>query len=157
MTGDPASPARILGKGLMLEATEPSQDIGLDIAFDRGPAARGLRVVAGDDALTQDLRVALCTGLGVDPLNRNFGSDAFKAMADETDPLMLRERIRVAIIRVLKADSRVRRVVEVRVGGESRPFQGASQGRGTALDVLAIYETVLREVASISIEGLGNA
>lgn len=155
MTQTPASPVRVLGKGLALSSTDPGQDIGLDIAFGGVDGRRDLATVTGHDALLQDLRVALCTGLGTDPLNRGFGSDAFAAMAEESDPMLMRERIRVAVIRVLKADPRVRRVVEVRVGGEAQPFAGTA--RATTLDITATYETALSELASIAIEGLSDA
>ena len=154
-----ASASRILGKGLALVPTDPGEDIGLDIAFAGGD----LGTVSGMDALTQDLRVALCTGLGTDPLNTAFGSDAFAAMAEETDRLMKRERIRVAIIRVLRADPRVKRIVEVRINGERRPF-GAEQNADapvstdpTELSITAVFETALRDLATIDIEGLPNA
>lgn len=162
-----ASSSRILGKGLALVPTDPGEDIGLDIAFAGGD----LGTVSGMDALTQDLRVALCTGLGTDPLNTAFGSDAFAAIAEETDKLMQRERIRVAIIRVLRADPRITRIVEVRINGERRPF-GAEQNadvststdarspsaeRTTELSITAVFETALRDLTTIEIEGLPNA
>lgn len=150
MTQPPASARRILGKGLALSPTDPGQDIGLDITF----AAGDLAWVEGHAALTQDLRVALCTGLGTDPLNTGFGSDAFAAMAEETDTVLQRERIRVAIIRVLRGDPRIRRVVEVRINGEPRPF---AADRTTELAVTAVFETALRDFATIAIEGMPDA
>jgi hypothetical protein len=150
MTEPVASASRVLGKGLTLVATDPGEDIGLDIAFGGGDLA----CVSGQYALTQDLRVALCTGLGTDPLNTGFGSDAFAAMAEETDTLMQRERIRVAIIRVLRADPRIRRIVEVQINGEPRPFAAE---RTTELSITAIFETALRDFATIAIEGLPDA
>ncbi|PJR08733.1 hypothetical protein [Sinorhizobium meliloti] len=145
-----ASASRILGKGLALVATDPGEDIGLDIAF----AGRDLAWVSGHDALTQDLRVALCTGLGTDPLSTGFGSDAFAAMAEETDTLMQLERIRVAIIRVLRSDPRISRIVEVRINGEPRPFAAE---RTTSLSITAVFETTLRDFATITVEGLPDA
>lgn len=156
MDASAAAQRRFLGKGLALSATDPGEDIGLDVAF--GPSAAGKRdlvTVAGFDALVQDLRVALCTALGADPLNASFGSDAFGAMADEHDPVLMRERIRVAIIRVLKSDPRVRRLIEVRLDGEA-PRSGAA-GRVNELDVVVAFETVLRDVATITIEGVAHA
>ena len=156
MDASPAAARRILGKGLALQATDPGQDIGLDVAF--GPAADGgrdLATVSGVDALVQDLRVALCTGLGADALNANFGSDAFRAMADESDPVLMRERIRIAVIRVLKADPRIRRVADVRLDGEARQTAAAA-GRTTELNVTAVFETALRDISTISIEGIAN-
>ena len=150
MTEPIASARRILGKGLALVATDPGDDIGLDIAFVGGDLACAI----GEDALMQDLRVAFCTGLGTDPLNTGFGSDAFAAMAQETDTIVQRERIRVAVIRVLRSDPRVRRVVEVRINGEPRPFAAE---RTTALAITAVFETALRDFATIAIEGMPDA
>lgn len=150
MTDAPADAARVLGKGLALVPTDPGEDIGLDIAFLGG----GLACAWGQDALLQDLRVALCTGLGTDPLNTGFGSDAFAALAEESDVVLQRERIRVAIIRVLRADPRIRRVVEVRINGEPRPFAAE---RSTDLAITAVFETVMRELATVVIEGMSDA
>lgn len=150
MTDAPADATRILGKGLALVPTDPGEDTGLDIAFAGGDLACAF----GQDALLQDLRVALCTGLGTDPLNTGFGSDAFAAMAEETDTVLQRERIRVAIIRVLRADPRIHRVVEVRINGEPRPF---AAGRTTELAVTAVFETAMRDLATVVIEGMPDA
>ena len=133
MTPQPAPSARrLLGKGLALVAVEDDRT-ALDVDLLVRDGRRDLAVVAGNAMLLQDLQVALCTGLGTDPLNRGFGSDAFAAIAEETDPVMMRERIRVAVIRLLRADPRVRRVVEVRLNGEPRPF---STERTTSLKTL---------------------
>lgn len=158
MNGTTLRARRLLGWGPAFVSTGAEEDIGQDIAFADGDIA----LVSGMDALTQDLRLALCTGLGTDPLNQAFGSDAFAAMFEESDPMMLRERIRVAVIRVLQSDARIRRIVEVSIDGEARPFAGPSGAgsaaeRTTALSVVAVFETVLGEYATIAIEGLPNA
>lgn len=163
MNGTTLRARRLLGWGPTFVSTGAEEDIGQDIAFAGGDIA----LVSGMEALTQDLRLALCTGLGTDPLNQAFGSDAFASMAEESDPMMLRERIRVAVIRVLQSDARIRRIVEVSIDGEARPFTGRSRERTsgagssaertTALSVVAVFETVLGEHATIAIEGLSNA
>jgi hypothetical protein len=45
-----------------------------------------------------------------------FGFDGLNALAEETIPMLARERVRVAVIQVLRQDPRVRRVLDVSLG-----------------------------------------
>lgn len=153
---------RLLGKGLALVPIHPGQDIGLDIAFGPSPSAnaspgggglRDLVTVAGLDTLLQDLTVALSTGLGTEPLNTGFGSDAFRIIAEESDPILLRERIRVAVMRVVAADPRVARLVSVTID-DTAPLERSA--RRTDLAVEVVFETILGTRATMAIEGLAD-
>lgn len=97
-----------LGRGPALVQTAPGLDVALDLALraDGGDLA----LVEGLDALAQDLRVALTTGLGADPFDASFGFDGIPAMAEETDPVLGRERIRAAVVRTLQRDRRIARL-----------------------------------------------
>ena len=93
-----------LGRGPALVRLS-SEDLGVDLALEADGS--DLLLVEGGDALAQDLEVALTTGLGADPFDQSFGFDGIPALAEETDPILQRERIRIAIVRVLQRDPRI--------------------------------------------------
>jgi hypothetical protein len=102
---------KLLNWGIATKPIYPGLDIGRDIEFVGGDLA----VVEGLDCLAQDLTIALTSGFGIDPFNVNFGFDGLNALAQETDPVLLRERVRISIIKVLKNEPRVRRILDVKL------------------------------------------
>ncbi len=106
---------RLLGWGVRLQPILPGLDLGQDIALDVGEHGRDLARVSGIDNLAQDLTIALTTMLGSDVFNTSFGFDGLNALADEVDPVLVRERVRIGVIRVLNNDPRVRRIVDVKL------------------------------------------
>lgn len=105
---------RALGWGLRCDPVFPGVDVGRDLRLRRGPAGLDLATVEGVDCLAQDLSVALTTLLGSDVLNTTFGFDGLRAVAEETSPVLVQERLRVAVVSVLSRDPRVRRIVDVK-------------------------------------------
>lgn len=101
---------RILGWSLRCEPVEPGLDIGQDLVFT-GRFER----VKGMDNLAQALTLALTTALGADPFNTSYGFDGVNAIAEERDPLIARERIRISVIKVLQKDPRIRRILDVKL------------------------------------------
>lgn len=106
---------RLLGWGLRCEPVLPGIDLGQDILLSVGPNGRDLARVAGLDNLTQDLTLALTTLLGSDVFNTAFGFDGLNALVDEVDPVLVRERVRIGVIKVLRDDPRIRRIVDVKL------------------------------------------
>jgi hypothetical protein len=104
---------RALGKGLEFDLISPGLDLTRDIRLFDGPGGRDLALVSGFANLTQALSVALTTRLGDDVFNTTYGFDGLNAIAEETNPIMQRERIRISIIVVLRKEPRVRRIVDV--------------------------------------------
>lgn len=92
-----------------------------------------LAVVDGTDGVLQSVRLALTTAPGTDPLDLGFGFDGLRVIAEERSPELARERLRVAVLTVLRRDPRVRRVLDVRV----EPAGGADR----ALVIGAVLET----------------
>lgn len=153
MTQTDLQKGRAFGKGLALTPIDATRDIGLDIQFttpSAPDAPRDLVVMSGLPVLLQDLTVALSTGLGTDPLNIGFGSGAFEALAEQSDPFMRREAVKVAVIRVLSADPRVRRVLDIRVNDD--PLEAGA--RRTQMSLTVVFDTILQERASIDVEGI---
>ena len=144
---------RAFGKGIGLKPIDPEGDIGVDLDFaepSEDGTPRDLRMITGLDVLLQDLSVALTTGLGTDPLNMTFGSSAYQALADHSDPFLRREAVKVAVVRVLKADARVRRILEVRISDDP----AATGQRQTEMSLTVIFDTILDERATIDVEGI---
>jgi hypothetical protein len=106
---------RALGWGVRCDPVAPGVDLGRDLAMTVREGRRDLALVGGVANLAQDLAVALTTLLGSDPFNTRFGFDGLNALAEETDPVLMRERVRIAVIRVLRDDPRVARILDVKL------------------------------------------
>lgn len=128
---------RALGWSLALEPLDPLDGAagGLDLEF---------ALVSGEAALMQALTLAFVTLRGSDLFNQAFGFDGLEALAGDADPVIRRERIRMAVIAILKAEPRVRRIVTVRfadeVGGPAAAAQPAPPIRSARIE--AVFETV---------------
>ncbi|MDZ8258027.1 hypothetical protein [Nostoc sp. ChiQUE01b] len=146
---------RLLGWGLACEKIQKDLDIGRDLRIEMG--ANGLDFAQVDtthfnkdqeDNLGQSLSIALTTALGSDIFNTQFGFDGINALAEETNPIMIRERIRIAIIQLLQKDPRVRRIVDIKLedGRLDIPIPGSRE-----LNVRVVFEVISGEQASINL------
>jgi hypothetical protein len=138
---------RVLGYGLACEPVLPGLDIGRDIRLSRGPNGLDFAIVAGMDNLTQALSIALTTLRGSDIFNIDFGFDGLNAMAEETNPILMRERIRAGIIQLLHRDPRIRSIVDVQL--EDGRLSSATQSR--VLDVRVMFEVVSGERVTVKL------
>lgn len=130
---------RLLGWGLACEPILPGVDIGRDLALSRGPNGLDFARVEGMDNLTQVLTIAMTTLLGSDLFNTQFGFDGLNALVEETNPILARERIRIAIIQVLRKDPRIRRILDVKLdGGQLEPLTAGNR----ELHVRVGFETI---------------
>jgi len=144
---------RLLGWGLACELTEGALDIGRDLAFTTGAGGRDLALVEGMDNLGQVLKTALTTPLGGDVFNVDFGFDGLNALAEETVPVLVQERVRIAIVTLLKKDPRVRRIVDVTLE-DGRLKNPGSAAR--ALDVRVAFETASADTATLTLGKVQN-
>jgi len=137
---------RLLGHGLASEPLVPGMmALGRDLRLGQGPNGLDLVRVEGLAALIQDLEVALTTLLGSDVFNTGFGFDGLNALAEETSPVLVRERVRIAVIATLRRDPRVARILDVTLNdGFARPPAGARE-----VDVRVAFQTVTGEDATI--------
>lgn len=114
-----ATELRVFGWGI---ASAPIEDIvfyarDIDLRIGNN-GLRDLTLIEGVSAFEQDLRAALGTALGGDPLNLGHGFDGIRVLSEERDPMILRERIRGSVVAVLRADPRVLSVQRVLIGEE---------------------------------------
>jgi phage baseplate assembly protein W len=137
---------RALGWSLACPLTMPGVDIGRDLAFVTGPGGTDFARVVGIDNLSQSLQLALTTLLGSDVFNTDFGFDGLNALAEETHPVLVRERVRVSVIRVLQRDARIRRVLDVRLDDPT-----TSARAGGVLRTEVAFEVITGDQASVSL------
>jgi hypothetical protein len=117
-----AEERRLYGWGLASEPLDPAVIYSCDVALAAKPdGTRDLVLVDGLATLEQDLVTAFATALGGDPLNSAFGFDGLRIIGEELEPLMLRERLRGAVVQLLRADPRVIAVSQVLIGEEIPP------------------------------------
>jgi hypothetical protein len=143
---------RLLGRGLACPRIDPTLDHGRDLVLAMGPGGLDLAPVEGLDNLSQCLEVALTTALGDDVFNIGFGFDGIRALAEETSPVLVRERIRVAVIRVLADDARVLRIIDLKLlDGRLEP--GSPSGGADAAARADRWRTVRVDVAFETVSG----
>jgi phage baseplate assembly protein W len=139
--------SNLLGRGLRLAlaAEDGSRDLGVT---STPQGTLDLALVAGVANLGQALAVAVTTPLGGDVFNLQFGFDGLNALADEAAPVVLRERVRVAIVNLLRRDPRVARVVDVRL--LDARLDAPSTGPARQLEVRVVFETVSADVLTLT-------
>jgi hypothetical protein len=140
---------RVLGWGLACEEIVPGLDLGRDIRLVAGANGLDFARVQQMDNLSQCLSIGLTTALGDDVFNVSFGFDGLNALAEETNPVMVRERVRIGIIQLLRKDPRVRRIIDVNFSGDGRletPPPGTRE-----LDVRVVFEAATGENVAIDI------
>lgn len=151
---------RALGWSLECPQIEPGADIGRDLVLRAGDAGRDLGVVEGIDNLTQALGIALTTALGDDVFNTEFGFDGLRALVEETDPRLARERAKVSAVQVLRSDPRVRRIIDLQLVDPHDPSAAASASPSSAVDawrtvtVTCAFEAVSGEPVTLAINGV---
>jgi phage baseplate assembly protein W len=144
---------RLLGWGLTCALIDGGVDLGRDLVLAASGAGRDFAVVEGMDNLGQVLQTALTTPIGGDVFNVDFGFDGLNALAEETVPVLVQERVRVSVVTLLKKDPRVRRIVDVTLE------DGRLQNPGSSireLDVRVAFETVSADTATLSLGKVQN-
>jgi hypothetical protein len=145
---DDLTTRRVLGRGLLAAPLTPGLDVGRDLALIRGPDGVDLATTTGMDNLAQCLEIALTTALGSDVFDTGFGFDGINALAGEEDPVLVRERIRVAVIALLGRDQRIRRIVDLKLlDGRLADPAAASAGGGDPAARIERWRTVEVQVA----------
>lgn len=134
---------RVLGWGPACEPITPGRDLGRDLRMVGGDLA----VVEGIDNLNQVLELAFTTLRGSDVFDVRFGFDGLNALIEESDPLLVRERVRVAVVNLLARDPRIRRIVDVQLVDDRLTRVAA----GRALQVRVAFETVTGDAQAVQL------
>jgi len=139
---------RLLGFSFLCQPAQGPLDHARDLVLaPTGTGARDLALVEGIDNLGQALTVALTTPLTGDVFNVDFGFDGLNALTEESIPIMVQERIRIAVITLLQKDPRVRRIVDVQL--QDGRLTNPSNVR--ALDIRVVFETVTGDTTTIDL------
>jgi phage baseplate assembly protein W len=157
---------RVLGRGLVCAEIEPGLDLGRDLQLTSGPTGVDLTALDGIDNLGQCLEIGLTTALGSDVFNTGFGFDGINALVDGTQSMLVREQVRISVIKLLQADSRVRSIIDLQVlDGRLLPQPGAPAGATLeeridawrTLDVNVSFEVITGDQATVSLgKGVTN-
>ncbi|MBE9111415.1 hypothetical protein IQ273_18585 [Nodosilinea sp. LEGE 07298] len=152
---------RILGWGLASTPIYPGLDLGRDLTMEVGPNGKDLASVSAMDNLSQSLEIALTTLFGSDIFNTQFGFNGLNALVEETNPVLMRERVRISIIQVLRQDPRIRQIVDLKLldarldPPEANVDNNLSLEerleRWRTLDVRVVFETISGDEASINL------
>jgi hypothetical protein len=142
---------RLLGFSLLCTPTQGAFDLGRDLVISPSGdgSTRDFAFIEGIDNLGQALTVALTTPLTGDVFNLDFGFDGLNAIAEETVPIMVQERIRVAVITLLQKDPRVRRIIDVKLQDGRLTNPGANVRE---LDVKVMFDTVTGDTTTLGLE-----
>jgi hypothetical protein len=140
---------RLLGIGLradLVSAADTARDLvlrdtGHGVDFD---------LVEGVDALCQDLAIGLTTLRGTDSFNLQFGFLGLTPLVQQTSPVLAREGLRSAVVEMVAADPRVRRVVDLTA---PQPVDGPAS---RTLDINVSFEAVTGDPATLSTGGLAT-
>lgn len=137
----------VLGWSLECAEILPGVDLGRDLVLETdADGTVDFARVDGIDNLGQSLTIALTTLLGSDVFNTSFGWDGLNALAEETAPPLVRERVRMSIVQLLRKDPRVRRITDVNLDG-LQPLPPGSR----ELDVNVSFETAALEQTTVSL------
>lgn len=149
-----AARRRLLGWSAACPVLAKGVDLGRDLVLRVDPVTgkRDLARVEAIDALSQSLELAFTTLKGSDVFNVGFGFDGLNALAEEENPVLARERIRVAAIAVLQREPRVRRVLDVKLGEDRL---GVPRSATRMLEVRVSFETVSGDAETATLGRLG--
>ncbi len=136
---------RLLGWSLVCAPVNGPQDLQRDLIMS---PAGDFAAVEGVANLAQALAIALTTPLTGDVFNVDFGFDGLNALAEETIPIMVQERIRISVITLLQKDPRVRRIVDVKLQDGRLTNPGANTRE---LDVRVVFETVTGDTQTLDL------
>ncbi|MEO6772038.1 MAG: hypothetical protein ABI467_03340 [Kofleriaceae bacterium] len=135
---------KLLGWGFALAPIDGADDLSRDLVIANNTLAR----VEGIANLGQDLTVALTTLLTGDVFNVDFGFDGINALAEETSPILVQERVRISVVTLLQKDPRVRRIIDVQLEDGRLIHPGAGTRE---LDVRVVFETVTADTQTIDL------
>jgi len=159
-----AQQARLLGRGLAFEPVHPGLDLTRDLRLTRSAETglTDLATVSGQENLPQALAVAFTTLRGSNVFDTAFGFAGLDALAAPDVPALARERLRVAVVAVLKQDPRVARILDVRLHdgreGAGEDDDAAWRLRATrTLTVEVDLETITQERLTVSLGEVPDA
>jgi hypothetical protein len=139
----------LLGVGVRADLTDPA-DTARDLVLRSTDTGVDVELVDGVDALCQDLAIGLTTLRGSDPFNLRFGFLGLTPIVEQSSPVLAREGLRSAVVEMVAADPRVRRVVDL-----SAPTPGGDRV-SRRLDLTVSFEAVSGDPVTLNAGGLAS-
>lgn len=140
---------RLLGVGVRADLVDAA-DTARDVALRRTPTGVDLAVVDGVDALCQDLAIGLTTLRGSDPCNVRFGFLGLLPLVQQSSPVLASEGLRSAVVELVAADPRVRRIVDL----VASPPGDAPGSRRLAITVS--FEAISGDPVTLALGGMAS-
>lgn len=149
--GDDSAARRraLLGVGVRADLVSAG-DTARDLVLRATGTGVDLALVDGVDTLCQDLAVGLTTLRGSDPFNLRFGFLGLNPLVEQTSPVLAREGLRSAVVEMVAADPRVRRVVDLSAPSPTGDIVSRR------LDVTVSFEAVSGDPATLNTGGLAT-
>jgi phage baseplate assembly protein W len=132
-----------------------------DLHFSEGDLA----MVAGEDNFLQAMQVMIETPAGTDIFNVNYGFDLLNSIGRPEEARLVKEFIRLNIVRSLTLDNRVREVREVVFSDDPRFFElspetnadraAADRRAARRWRVIVVLQTVSEGEVTLRLEGTG--
>lgn len=124
-----------------------------------------LAMVAGEDNFLQAMRVMIETPAGTDIFNVNYGFDILGSVGRPQETRLVKEFIRLNIVRSLSLDNRVREVREVVFNDDPRFFElspetnadrdAVERKAARRWRVIVVLQTVSEGEVTLRLEGTG--
>jgi hypothetical protein len=135
---------RVLGQTILASEIAPGSLLGYDLVFADTGTGQDLVLADGPHTLAQDLAIAMITSVGSDIFNVQFGFDGLSVLTRNIDRSAVQDFLRLAVVKTLGADTRVKQVNSVTIGPadpnhpETRVWQVAADVQTVLGDVLKI-------------------
>ena len=151
ITGAPTGREAVFGSSFLLEDG--------DLVLSTGDLTGEPQLVHGLANLRQALALRLLTPYGTDPVNATYGLDARTAFTGGHSRRMVKELIRLQVVRTLAADPRVREVTDVLFDDDPQFVAQVRAAGGRPADhhnrlwqVLVTVETVQNTTALVLVD-----
>jgi len=143
----------VFGKSLQL--------VNGDLSFADGD----LTTIAGQDNFLQAMQVMIETPFGTDIFNVNYGFDLMSSISQPQSVRLIKELIRLNIVKSLSLDDRVREIKEIVFDDEPRffeinPQQNAEESRqarkaSRRWQAMIVLQTIPEGEVALRLEGIG--
>jgi phage baseplate assembly protein W len=132
-----------------------------DLFFDAGDFS----IIAGRDNFFQGMRTMINTPAGSDVFNVGYGFDLLGCLAASKSPSVIKQLIKLNIVKSLSTDNRIRQIEEIAFDDEARYYELSPESDPDAnakkrqasrqWQAIVVVQTIQEGSVSITLGGLG--
>ena len=132
-----------------------------DLAFESGD----FQIIAGRDNFFQGMRAMINTPTGSDIFNVRYGFDLLSCLAAPKSPSVIKQLIKLNIVKSLSTDNRIRQIEEIAFDDEPRFYELSPESDPDAnskkrqasrqWQAIAVVQTIQEGSVTITLGGLG--